>query len=74
MELTEGEAARLLDVDRLKVLRLLNPRLEEPSPHLMRFLAPLGFDVDIVVDSAAASVGPTRPGTLRVLSREGALQ
>jgi len=74
MELTEGEATRLLDVDRLKVSRLLNPRLEERSPHLIRFLAPLGFDVDIVVGSAAARVGPTRPGPLRVLSREGALQ
>ncbi len=75
MGLTQAEAARLLDVDQPKVSRLLNQRLEEFSPsRLMRFLVLLGRDVDIVVGPAAAGVGPTRPGTLRVVSREGALQ
>ena len=75
MGLTQAEAARLLDLDQPKVSRLLNRRLEEFSPsRLMRFLVLLGRDIDIVVGPAAAVVGPKRTGTLRVVSREGALQ
>ena len=52
--LTQVEAARILDVDQPKVSALINGRMSNFSvERLLRFLAALGEDIEIVVRAKA---------------------
>src|ERR1700687_837738 len=52
--LTQVEAARILDVDQPKVSALINGRMRNFSvERLLRFLAALGEDIEIVVRAKA---------------------
>lgn len=70
--MTQMEAAKVLEIDQPKVSRLLNGRLTEFSTaRLMRFLALLGHDVEIVVHPAPGRSGSMRTGQLMVVSPDG---
>ncbi len=69
--MTQVEAAKVLETDQPKVSRLLNGRLTEFSTaRLMRFLALLGHDVEIVIHPAPGRPGPMATGHLMVVSRD----
>ena len=65
-KLTQTAAGKIMGLDQPKVSALLNGRLANfSSDRLMRFLAALGMDVDIVVRDAPKR---RRKGRVRVLT------
>lgn len=65
-KLTQAAAGKIMDLDQPKVSALLNGRLANfSSDRLMRFLAALGADVDIVVRHASKR---REKGHVRVLT------
>jgi predicted XRE-type DNA-binding protein len=68
--LTQPAAAACLNIDQPKVSRLVHGQWREFStPRLLRFLALLGQDVEIVVRPAPGQ-GPFQLGRLRVVEEQ----
>lgn len=69
--LTQSAAAQLLGVDQPKVSRLMRGQLEDFStPRLLRFLALLGQDIEIIVSTPTLPAN-TGIGQLRVVANNG---
>lgn len=69
--LTQAAAAELLGVDQPKVSRLIHGQLADFStPRLLRFLALLGQDIEIVVRTPRAQAH-AGVGQLRVVANDG---
>jgi len=72
--LTQIAAAELLGVDQPKISRLIRGHLVDFSaPRLLRFLALLGQDIEIVI-SAPTVQAPAGVGQLRVVAKNGTEQ